>query len=203
MGEQSLLHHVLHAARGERRAGVLLLFRQLLAQPRHGSIEVMQIQLLDAGDGVILTPAIGGAVGAAHEQPVQHREEHRAFQRKAVLASARQLRDRRATTGLLPQPLEHQRRPDPAHSDLEGCVIAGRAQDHGLRRKARARTQQPLQLAAGLQLLETSQRRDHLLAHLVAIAAALDDLQIGAPGRGLAAEVHRELRMLVRTQSGD
>ena len=102
MGEQSLLHHVLHAARGERRAGVLLLFRQLLAQPRHGSIEVMQIQLLDAGDGVILTPAIGGAVGAAHEQPVQHREEHRAFQRKAVLASARQLRDHRPTTGLLP-----------------------------------------------------------------------------------------------------
>lgn len=30
----------------------------------------------------------------------------------------------------------------------------------------------------------------HLLTHLVAVAAALDDLQIGAPGRGLAAEIH-------------
>src|SRR5271166_831232 len=88
MGEQLLLHHVLHAARGERRAAVLLLFRQLLAQPPHGSIVVMQFELVDAGDGVILTPPIGGAIGAAHEQPVQHGEEHRAFQRKAVLALA-------------------------------------------------------------------------------------------------------------------
>src|SRR5262249_10098794 len=46
------------------------------------------------------------------------------------------------------------------------------------------------QLAARLQLLETPERRDHLLTHLVAVAPALDDLQIGPPGRGLAAEVH-------------
>jgi hypothetical protein len=46
-----------------------------------------------------------------------------------------------------------------------------------------------LQLAARLQILETSERGDHLLAHLIALAAALDDLQIGTPGRGLAAKV--------------
>src|SRR5947209_15547682 len=46
------------------------------------------------------------------------------------------------------------------------------------------------QLAARLQILVTSQRRDHLLTHLLARAAALDDLQIGASGRGLAAKVH-------------
>ena len=39
MREQPLLHYILNAARRERRAAVLLLFRQLLAQPRHGSIE--------------------------------------------------------------------------------------------------------------------------------------------------------------------
>ena len=42
--------------------------------------------------------------------------------------------------------------------------------------------QQPLQLAARLQALETPQRRDHLLTHLITVAAALHDLQIGAPG---------------------
>ena len=62
---------------------------------------MMQIEFVDAGDGVILAPAVGRAIGAAHEQPVQHREEHRAFQRKAVPAFARQLRDHRATAGLL------------------------------------------------------------------------------------------------------
>ena len=182
MGEQPLLHYVLHAARRERRAAVLLLFRQLLAQPRHGSIEVMQIERLDAGDGVILAPAIRRSVGTAHEQPVQHRKEHRAFQGKAVLAFPRQLRNRRATAGLLPQPLEHQRRPDAADRNRRRGLIAGRAQHHGLGGKARARTHQTLQLAARLQLLETPERCDHLLTHLVAVAVALDDLQIGAPG---------------------
>ena len=131
-----------------------------------------------------------GAVGAAHEQPVQHGEEHGAFQRKAVLALARQRRDHRPAAGLLPQPLEHQRRPDAADPDLDRGLIAGRAQHHGLGRKARTRAHQPFQLAARLQVLETPERRDHLLTHLVAVAAALDDLQVGAPGRGLAAEVH-------------
>jgi hypothetical protein len=38
-------------------------------------------------------------------------------------------------------------------------------------------------LAARLQLIETTERGDHLLAHLATVAAALNDLQIGAPGR--------------------
>jgi hypothetical protein len=46
------------------------------------------------------------------------------------------------------------------------------------------------QLAARLQFLETPERGDHLLTHLIAVATALNDLQVGAPGRGLAAEVH-------------
>jgi hypothetical protein len=121
---------------------------------------------------------------------VQHGEEHGALQRKAVLAVARQRRDHRAAAGLLPQPLEHQRRPDPTHCDLDRGVIAGRAQYHRLGRKAGTRAHQPFQLAARLQFLETPERRDHLLTHLVAVAAALDDLQVGASGRGLAAEVH-------------
>ena len=190
MGEQSLLHHVLHTARRERRAAVLLLLGQLLAQPGHRPVEMMQIEPLDADDGVILAPAIRGAVGAADEQPVQHREEHGALKRKTVLAFARQLGDHRPAAGLLPQPLEHQRRPDATDRNLDRGIIAGRAQHHGFGRKARTRTHQPLQLAARLQLLETPERGDHLLAHLVAVAVALDDLQIGAAGRGLAAEVH-------------
>jgi hypothetical protein len=47
----------------------------------------------------------------------------------------------------------------------------------------------PERRAARLQILETPECGDHLLTHLIAVAAALDDLQIGAPGRGLAAEV--------------
>src|SRR5262249_46996454 len=81
-------------------------------------------------------------------------------------------------------------RPDPADRNLDCGIIGGRAQHHGLGREPRARTQQPFQLTARLQILVTSQRHDHLLTHLLARAAARDDLQIGASGRGLAAKVH-------------
>ena len=151
---------------------------------------MMQIEPRDAGDGVILAPAIGGAVGAAHEQPVQYGEEHRALQRKAVLAFARQLRDHRPAAGLLPEPFEYQRRPDPTHRNLDRGIISRRVQHHGLGGEARTRAHQSFQLAARLQILKTPERGDHLLTHLIAVAAALDDLQIGAPGRGLAAEIH-------------
>jgi len=39
-------------------------------------------------------------------------------------------------------------------------------------KRASERTHQPFQLAARLQLVETPERGDHLLAHLVAVAAA-------------------------------
>ena len=112
--EQLLLDDVLQAARRERRGAVLLIFAQLLAEPGHRPIEMMQIEPLDAVDRVILAPAIRRAVGAAGEQPVQHGEEHRALQRKTVLARAGEVLDHRPAAGLLPQPLEHQRRPDAA-----------------------------------------------------------------------------------------
>src|SRR5512132_380967 len=47
MREQPLLNHVLQAARGKRRAAILLLLRQFLAQPRHRPIKVMQIEPVD------------------------------------------------------------------------------------------------------------------------------------------------------------
>ena len=43
-GEQLLLQDVLHAARRKRRRGVLLVFGQFLAEPRHRAIEMMQIE---------------------------------------------------------------------------------------------------------------------------------------------------------------
>jgi hypothetical protein len=61
MREQPLLHHVLAAAGREWRALLLLLFRLFLAQPGHRPIEMMQIEPHDAGDRIVLAPAIAGA----------------------------------------------------------------------------------------------------------------------------------------------
>ena len=194
MIEQSLLDYVFQAARCKWCAAVLLLGRQFFAQPRHRPIDVMQLEAIGAGDRIVLPPAIRRAIGAAAEQPVQHGEEHRPLQRKAVLAPTGKFLDHGAAAGLLPQPLEHQSRPDASAGDPRRRVVIERTQHHRLFGKSRTGSQQPLQLAAGLEILVASQRGDHLLANLVALASALDDLQIGAPARRLAAKVHARLR---------
>ena len=199
--EQSLLDQILDAAGCERGAAVLILLRQHLTEPGHRPIKLMQIEGVDAVDPVVLAPAIRRAIGAADEQPVQHGEEHRSFQRKAVLARAGQFINHRAAAGLFPKSFEHQRCPDAPSRDRCCGVVLERMKHHRLGGKARARSQQPLQLAAGLQLVVTSERGDHLLANLVALTPALDDLQVGAPARGLAPKVHQRLRVLVSTES--
>jgi hypothetical protein len=93
-GEQRLLQDVLHAARRKRRRGVLLILGKLLAEPRHGPIEMMQFQAVDAVDAIILAPAVGGAVRAAAEQAVQHGQERRALQRELMVARSPDARSR-------------------------------------------------------------------------------------------------------------
>jgi hypothetical protein len=57
--------------------------------------------------------------------------------------------------------------------------VAGQTLTH----EAGAGTQQPVELPAGLQFIQPSERRDHTLTHLIAGAVAFDDLQLEAPLR--------------------
>ena len=189
-GEQLLLQDVLHAARRKRRRAVLLVFGKLLAEPRHGAIEMMQFEPVDAVDAIILAPAVGGAVRAAAEQAVQHGQERRALQREVMLARARQALDHAPAARLLPHPLEGERRTDAPGRDRRRLAAVERIEHDRLVGEARPRAQQPLQLPALLQILDPPERRDHLLAHRGALAPALDDLQIGAAAGGLLAEIH-------------
>ncbi len=204
-GEQLLLQNVLHAARRKRRRAVLLVFGKLLAEPRHGAIEMMQLEAVDAIDAIILAPAIGGAVRAAAEQAVQHGQERRALQREVMLARPRQAFDHAPAARLLPHPLECERRTDAPGRDRRPLAAVERVEHDCLVGEARPRAQEPLQLPALLQVLDPSERRDHLLAHRRALAPALDDLQIGTTAGGLFAEIHRGIpdtdSILVRTAS--
>src|SRR5262249_31940162 len=88
----------------------------------------------------------------------------------------------------------------------ERGIIGGRAQHHGLGREPRARAQQPVQLAARLQILVTSQRGDHLLTHLVVAAGCGGSRRFAnrrVRPRSCGESTWRRLRMLVRTQSRD
>ena len=59
MREQLLLDQILAAAWCERRRAVLLIGRQFLAEPGHGTIKMMEVELFAAGDAILLAPAIG------------------------------------------------------------------------------------------------------------------------------------------------
>jgi DNA polymerase-1 len=71
-------------------------------------------------------------------------------------------------------------RPDPASRDLRR-IVRCRGQHHGLRGEPRAGAEQSFQLAACLQFVHAAERGNHLLANLITLAPALDDLQVGAP----------------------
>ena len=77
-----------------------------------GAIEMMQFNLGDAVDAVVLAPAVGGAVRAAADEAVQHRQERRALQRELMVARPRQALDHGPAAGLLPHALEGERRTD-------------------------------------------------------------------------------------------
>ena len=143
----------------------------------------MQLEAVDAIDAIILAPAIGGAVRAAAEQAVQHGQERRALQREVMLARPRQAFDHAPAARLLPHPLECERRTDAPGRDRRPLAAVERVEHDCLVGEARPRAQEPLQLPALLQVLDPSERRDHLLAHRRALAPALDDLQIGAAAR--------------------
>ena len=114
VSKQLLLQNILHAARRKRRRAVLL----VCGRPRiksgasHGAIEMAPFEVLDAVDAIILAPAVGGAVQAAAKEAVQHGQKRRSLEREAMLAHARQALDGLPAAGLLPHPLESERRPD-------------------------------------------------------------------------------------------
>jgi hypothetical protein len=92
--------------------------------------------------------------------------------------------------GFRPQSFEHQGWADALHGDGGRITGPGRIQNHRLLDEARAGTDQPIELSAGLELIQPPQGGDHALPYLIAGSMALDDLQVDAPLRLLAAEVH-------------
>ena len=82
VGEQALLDPVLDAAGSERRLVLLLVLGQLLAEPGHGPVEVVELEVVAALDLVVRPPLVGGPVAAGGEEPVQDGEEDRPARRR-------------------------------------------------------------------------------------------------------------------------
>ena len=190
LGEKSLFDQVLHTARREGRGAGLLPFRQRLAQPSHGAVEVVQLQPFGSGDGVTFPPDFGGAVTAGSEQPVQHRQEDRPLHVEAELALGQQPAENLRQPQLLPQALKHQRRTDPHLPRRRNAPLTMRAEHRRMLGKAGAGGQQGVELAGLSQHIEPPQGGDDVLLHTSVVPLVVDDLEILVLAGPFAADEH-------------
>src|SRR5262249_55183300 len=179
-GEQAPLDPVLGAAGGERRLVLLLVVGQLLAEPGHGPVEVVQLQGLAALDLVVRLPLVGSPVAAGGEQPVEDREEDGPLDVEPEAAAVQQVLDDPSPTGLQPQPLEDQGRTDAAGGDGGQLPldVSGEQQDGP--GEASPGGQQGIESAGLPELIEAPQGGEDPLTGAPALPAVLDDLEVGA-----------------------
>src|SRR6516164_4687449 len=161
-----------------------------VAEPAHGAVELMQFEIADPSDDQPTAPLLGAAVGARVEQPMQHGQKHRAFESPLKRAFAAHSPVHPPAAGLLPQPLESERRAELAGRHFRGLAALVGGQHHGAVGKARTGAQQPIEGAVLRQFVDPAERGDDRLARLAVDALVLDDLEIfGVPG-ALVAEEH-------------
>ena len=164
--EQRLLDKILVGAGSERRGPVLLVFRKVFAQPGHGAVEMMQVQLAGAFDGVVVFPLLGGAVAAGREEAMQHGEEDGALDGKLEAPVLEQGRQDFIDRAVLPEPVEDQRWPD--LGAVSGDAVASRmGAEHGkLFREPSEGLNQRVELSVGQQLVEAAEAKQDALFDL-------------------------------------
>jgi hypothetical protein len=86
----------------------------------------------------VLPPPIGRPVRSTGEQAMQHGEEDGTFEREPMIALTGELLDDAPAPGLLPQPFEHESRPDAPHVGGDRSAVVDRIDDDRLGGEARA-----------------------------------------------------------------
>ena len=104
--EQALLDQVLDAARHQRPGRG---WDDLLAEPSHRPVEMMQLKPIDPGDLVVGHPYLATAVRARYEQPVQHTGEDGALDSELETAALQECAQYPGNAEPLPDPPEQQR----------------------------------------------------------------------------------------------
>ena len=148
---------------------------------------MVQVKIVDPGDGVIGHPLLAGPVRARHEQAVQHAHEHRPLDIEAEPAPVEELRHHLAQPQTLPQPSEQQRSADTHAGQMARRHVRQHHRPLGMTRQ---RGDQPIEFATGLQDVLAPESADRPLAYPLALADALDEVEIAVPPGDLFADEH-------------
>src|SRR4051794_38838900 len=193
MSEQLLFDPVLDAPGCERGLALLLVLGQLLAEPGHGPVEVVQLQRFTPVDLIVRLPLVGGPVAAGREEAMQDGQEDGPLDIEPEAASVEESLDDPSAPRLFPEALEDEGRADPSRGDGgELSLGMGGDQEDGLGQSG-ARDEQGIELSGLLELIETTQSGDDALAGPPVLPAVLDDLEVGAWAGGLGPEEHGAL----------
>src|SRR5512135_224111 len=193
VGEYLLLDPILDAARGEWCLARLLVLGQLLAEPGHGPVEVMQLPGVAPLDLVVGSPLVGGAVAAGVEQAMEDGEEDGPLDIELEAAPVEESLDDPLAPRLLPEPPEDQGGSDASGDDGRELSLGVSREEEDRLGQPCARDQQGVELATLLQLVESPQGGEDPLSGPAILPAVLNDLEIGAWSGGLGAEEHGAL----------
>ena len=148
----------------------------------------MQPEPFGARQPVSLAPTFGGAVTAAGQQAVEHRQVDGPFEVKLEAAPLEQGAQRLRDAALLPQTAEDQVRSDAAHGHRLGFTGRVGVQHGQALALAQARAHQPIQLAALLQQIQSTQGGNDPLADFLPFPDAVRDLEVTVRTGGFDAE---------------
>ena len=200
--DHSLLDQVLHATWRERRGAGLLGLGQLLAEPGHGAVEVVQSKAIARRDGVVGQPLLAGAIGAGSHKPVQGGGEHRPLDRELEGTPNQQLVEHRLDASVLPQPAEQQGRADTPADQPVRIAVPELRQHHRPLGEPGHRGRQAVELATRQHHLLAAEVLDDLLPGPRPLAHALDEVEVGVAVDRFLAQEHGALaaRRLRRSQ---
>src|ERR1019366_6548370 len=193
VGEELLFDAVLGASGCEGGLARLLVLGQLLAEPGHGPVQVMELHGVAAFDRVVGLPLVGGAVAAWVDEAMQDGEEDGPFDVELEAAFRQQLPDDPLAPGLLPEPLEDEDRPDVPGGDGGEFSFGVRRQEKDVAAQSCTRDQEAVEVPGMLELIESPQGGDDLFTGLTVFPAVLNDLEVGAWSGGLGTEEHGAL----------
>jgi hypothetical protein len=161
--EERLLDEVLGAAGCERCPVGLLLLGQLVAEPTHRPIQMMELEIVASVDLIVSPPLLGGAVAAGVEEPVQDSEEDGSLDGELEAPTFQQLPDDVPAAGELPEPLEDQGRADVPDRDGRQLALGVLGDQQDGTRQAGPGGEQRVELAALLKLIEPPEGGDDAL----------------------------------------
>src|SRR5262249_54415282 len=138
----------------------------------------MEIKRFSSRNEIIFSPAFSGSIAATGKKPMQHGEINGPLNVKVVAASFEQGLNYLLNTAFFPEPPKDQIRPDPLHRHSLSLSGGMRIDNGEVLTMTQARTYQRLEPSAGLELIEPTQGPKDLLAHLLTLADAMDDLEI-------------------------